>query len=90
MYGSANPVPTFKVYGDVAGSLNISLVNCAYAGVPRNAGAYPITCTGPATTSATDGITYNTAYLSYSPGSLTISTRQITVTAPPAPRFTTA
>jgi hypothetical protein len=80
MYGSAYPAPTIKVYGDVAGSLSTALVSCTYAGA-RNVGSYPITCTGPATTSATDGVTYNAAYLTYSPGSLTISTRPITVTA---------
>ena len=50
VYGSPNPAPTFKVYGDVAGSLNTALVSCAYSGDPRNVGSYPITCTGPATT----------------------------------------
>ena len=81
VYGSPNPAPSFKVYGDVAGSLNNALVNCAYSGVPRNVGPYPITCTGPATTTPTNGVTYNAAYITYSPGTLTISKRPVTVTA---------
>jgi len=82
VYGNANPTPTFKVYGDVAGSLASSAVACTYAGTPRNVGSgYVITCSGPATTSATDGVTYNTSYLTYTPGSLSITQRPITVTA---------
>ena len=85
VYGSANPSPTFQIYGDVSGSLSASLVSCAYTGTPRNAGNnYTITCTGPATTSTTDGVTYlpsNGVYLSYTGGTLTISQRPITVKA---------
>lgn len=81
VYGSANPVATFKIYGDVAGSLSTALVGCAYAGPARNAGSHAIVCTGPAATSATDGVTYDAAYLSFTPGTLTISKRPITVTA---------
>jgi sugar lactone lactonase YvrE len=81
VYGSANPGPlTFKIYGDVAGSL-ASSVTCAYPGTPRNAGTYFIVCSGPATTSAADGVTYNASYLNYTPGSFTITQRPITVTA---------
>jgi hypothetical protein len=79
VYGSANPSSTYQVYGEVAGTL--SGVSCGYAGVPRNAGSYPITCTGPATTSATNGVTYNAPYITYVPGTLVISRRPITVTA---------
>ncbi len=80
VYGSANPTPlTFKVYGDVAGSL--SGVTCAYPGTPRNAGTYTIICSGPATTSPTDGVTYNANYLTFTPGTMTINQRPITVTA---------
>jgi hypothetical protein len=81
VYGSPNPTPTFKIYGDVVGSLTASLVTCAYPGVPRDAGSYAITCTGPATTSSSDGITYNARYLTYTPGTLTITPRPITVAA---------
>jgi hypothetical protein len=81
VYGSPNPVATFKVYGDVAASLNNALVSCTYTGVPRNVGTYSITCTGPATTSSTDGVTYNAPYLTYTRGALTVTPRPITVTA---------
>jgi hypothetical protein len=82
VYGAAIPTPTFKVYGDVAGSLSTSAISCAYTpAIPRNAGPYTIACAGPATTSATDGVTYNAPYLSYTPGGLTITPRPITVTA---------
>jgi MBG domain-containing protein/YDG domain-containing protein/galactose oxidase-like protein len=82
VYGSPNPAPTFKIYGDVAGALT-SGVSCIYSPTaPRNAGNYPIVCSGPtAGTLATDGVTYNAPYLTYTPGSLTISPRPITVTA---------
>jgi hypothetical protein len=74
VYGSPNPTPTFKIYGDIAGSLNTLQVTCTLPGVPRNIGSYPITCTGPLTTSTTDGVTYNAGYLTYKPGTLTITT----------------
>ncbi|MGD1094295.1 MAG: MBG domain-containing protein [Bryobacteraceae bacterium] len=75
------PNPTYTVYGDVSSSLT-SGVTCVYAPAsPRNVGTYSIVCSGPATTSATDGVTYNAAYLSYTPGVLTITQRSITVTA---------
>ena len=77
VYGAPNPAPTFKVYGNVAASLNNSLVSCTYAGTPRNVGSYPITCAGPATTAATDGVTYNAAYLTFTRGALTITPRPI-------------
>jgi hypothetical protein len=82
VYGSANPVPTINVYGDVKSSLDLSQVHCAYSTAPPiNVGIYPIACSGPQTTSATDGVTYNAAYLTNTPGSLTISPRPIAVTA---------
>ncbi len=56
-------------------------MTCFYPNPAINAGNYPITCSGPATTSATDGVTYNAAYLTYTPGTLTITPRPITVTA---------
>ncbi|MGD1073047.1 MAG: YDG domain-containing protein [Bryobacteraceae bacterium] len=80
-YGSANPAATFNVYGNVSGSLAAGAATCSYPNPAINAGNYPITCSGPATTSATDGVTYNAAYLTYTPGSLTINPRPITVTA---------
>lgn len=82
VYGNTIPAPTFTTYGDVASSLSASAVTCVYAaGTPRNVGTYVITCSGPASTSATDGVTYNAAYLTYTPGTLTITQRPITVTA---------
>jgi hypothetical protein len=82
VYGNANPTPTFQVYGNVAGTLNTALVNCAYMPTtPRNAGQYSIACTGPVTTSPTDGVSYNLRYTTTNPGVLTIQTRPITVTA---------
>jgi hypothetical protein len=84
VYGSANPVATFNIYGNVSGSLSAGAVTCAYPSPAINAGNYPINCSGPATTSATDGVTYLTgtaAYLTHTQGSLTISPRPITVTA---------
>ena len=75
------PAPTYSVYGNVSGSLT-SGVSCIYSpSTPRNAGNYTITCSGPATSGGTDGVTYNLAYLTYTPGSLTITQRPITVTA---------
>jgi Bacterial lectin/YDG domain/MBG domain (YGX type) len=84
LYGSANPTPTFTVYGNVQGSLAAGSVTCAYApATPKNVvgSPYPIVCSGPATTSATDGVTYNAAYLGNSPGVLTINPYPVTITA---------
>jgi Legume lectin domain/YDG domain len=81
VYGDPIPSPTYTIYGDITGSL-ASGVHCAYAlAVPRNVGTYSILCSGPATASPTDGVTYNASYLSYAPGVLTITPRPITVTA---------
>jgi hypothetical protein len=83
-YGSTNPTPTSQIYGNVAGSLLPSAVSCTYPTPATNAGNYAITCSGPTTTSATDGVTYlaaNATYLTYTQGSLTINPRPITVTA---------
>jgi hypothetical protein len=74
VYGVTIPAPTYAVYGDVAGNLT-SGVTCVYSPpTPRNVGVYQILCSGPSPTptSATDGVTYNTAYLSYISGVLTI------------------
>lgn len=89
VYGAANPAPTFNIYGNVAGSLANTAVTCAYPASPANSSGYldasttgyPITCSGPLTASATDGISYNASYLTYTPGTLTVSQRPITVTA---------
>jgi hypothetical protein len=82
VYGSAVPTPGYVVYGEVAGSLPSGSVTCIYPGpTPRNVGSYSISCSGPPTTSPTDGVTYNAAYLNYAHGTLTISPRPITVTA---------
>ena len=82
VYGTTVPAPTFTIYGDVAGSLT-SGVSCVYSpSSPRNVGAYSIVCSGPPTTaSATDGVTYNAPYLTFTPGVLTITQRPISVTA---------
>lgn len=73
-YGAADPTPAFSIYGNVSGSLANSAVTCAYTpATPKSGGTYPITCSGPATSSATNGVTYNAAYLTYIPGSLTIT-----------------
>jgi hypothetical protein len=80
VYGATIPSPAYAVYGDISNSL--TGVSCVYSpSSPRNAGAYSVVCSGPATTSATDGVTYNSAYVSYTPGTLTITKRPITVTA---------
>ena len=85
VYGNANPTPTFHVYGDVSSSLPAANVTCVYApAIPRNAGNYPVVCSGPAIATplaTTDGVTYNAAYLTYTPGSLTISALPVTVAA---------
>ncbi len=85
VYGAELPALTFTVYGEVAGSL--SGASCAYTlpATPHNVGTYSITCTGPSTTSATDGVTYNAAYSDgltpHTPGSLTITKAPLTLTA---------
>ncbi len=83
VYGTPIPAPTYTVYGDVASNLT-SGVTCVYSPAnPRNVGVYQILCSGPSPTltSATDGVTYNAAYLSHISGVLTIVQRPITVTA---------
>ena len=87
VYGAAftNP-PTFMIYGDVAGALPNTQVSCVYGATgspvtPRNVGTYTIACSGPAMASVNNGVTYNAAYLTYTPGSFTITPRPITVTA---------
>jgi hypothetical protein len=83
-YGSANPTPTYTVFGNVQSSLPAGSVTCAYVpATPKNVvgSPYPIVCSGPATTSATDGVTYNAAYLGNSPGTLTIAPYPVTITA---------
>ncbi len=75
----------FHVFGDVSSSLTHSTVTCTPSA--RNAGTYPITCTGPTQTSATDAVVYITSGASYvdgagmhTGGSLIINQRPITVT----------
>src|SRR5262249_37413411 len=85
LYGTS-PLPnlTFKVYGDVAGSLVRSSVTCTVTPAPRNVGSYPITCSGPSTTSPADGVSYNVSFNNgavYSSGLLTINPLPITVAA---------
>jgi len=81
---------TFKVYGEVQGSL--SNVTCAVPSTATysttsgklNAGSYTLVCAGSPSTSDTDGVTYNAPYndgTPHTPGVLTISKRPITVTA---------
>jgi len=86
VYGTANPVPAYTVYGDVAGSLSNGSVSCGFGApgnlvTPRNVGTYQISCTGPATTSPNNGVTYNATYLGNTSGTLTITQRPLTVTA---------
>ena len=81
VYGAAIPAPAYTIYGDVSSSLS-SGVSCVYSpSSPRNVGTYSVVCSGPASTSATDGVTYNAAYLTNTPGVLTITQRPITVAA---------
>ncbi len=81
VYGTANPAPTYTVQGEVAGALTTG-VTCSYTpSVPRNAGVYQINCTGPASVSSTDGVDYQLPYLTFVPGTLTITQRPLTVTA---------
>lgn len=81
-YGSPIPAPAFAIYGDVKSSLQTNSVTCSYSpGTPKNAGVYPVICSGPATTSSTDAVTYNAAYLGNVPGSLTITPFPVTITA---------
>jgi hypothetical protein len=85
VYGTS-PLPnlSFKPYGDVASSLALTSVTCAVNPTPRNAGTYPITCSGPATTTATDGVSYNVSYNDgtvHTAGALTITPLSITVAA---------
>jgi hypothetical protein len=88
VYGAAVPAPAYTVYGDVAGSLPSGSVTCIYPGpAPRNAGSYAVSCSGPAATSPTNGVTYNAAYLTYTPGALTISPQHITVAAATSAKF---
>ncbi|HUP03866.1 MAG TPA: YDG domain-containing protein, partial [Bryobacteraceae bacterium] len=81
VYGTKIAPPPFTIYGDVAGSLSSASVTCAYPAGTRNAGTYAITCSGPAASSAADGVTYNTPYLSYTPGNLTITPAPLTIAA---------
>jgi hypothetical protein len=81
VYGAAIPAPAYTIYG--IGTLS-SGISCSYSpATPRNAGTYPVVCSGPATASnsAIDGVSYNVPYLNATPGSLTISQRPITFTA---------
>ena len=81
VYGATIPAPAYTIYGDVSGSLS-SGVSCVYSpSAPRNVGTYSLVCSGPASTSATDGVTYNAPYLTFTPGVLTITQRPITVPA---------
>ena len=83
VYGAPLTSLTFTVFGDRQGSL--SNVSCTPTDpAVRNVGTYPITCSGPATTSATDGVTYNSTYndgVIHTPGTVSITPRPITVTA---------
>ena len=97
IYGNSFPTPTFKIFGDVAGSLSATNVVCTYtiASTDRhNVGTYSvITCPqglngkNPLQTSPTDAITYLAPDASYNDGTnhtqgrLTITPRHITVTA---------
>lgn len=76
-YGSANPsiVPTATglVNGDTIASLGIAISCTTTATTSSPVGTYPITCTGPASTT-----NYNITYV---PGTLTVTPVTLTVTA---------
>jgi hypothetical protein len=78
-YGPPIPDASYNVYGDISSTL--TGVTCIYSSTPRNVGVYSISCSGPAATSPTDGVTYNIAYLNFTSGVLTITPLPITVTA---------
>jgi len=83
-YGTANPNITATIYG--SGSLTTSQVTCAYYSgatpvpTPQNAGTYNIVCS-PVTLPAPATVSFNVAYLTYTPGTLTITPMPITLTA---------
>lgn len=78
------PAPTYTGYSSTSPTTSIAGVSCVYvspSNAPRNAGTYTMSCAGPSILSGTEGITYNAAYLTYTPGTLTINQLPITVTA---------
>ena len=87
VYGTANPGVTTNVYGN--GSVTGD--TCFYtdaasptaAVIPHDVvnSPYPVYCTGPATVSTNVGVTYNVAYLTFTPSTLTITQYPITITA---------
>ena len=82
-YGSADPTPTYTLYGN--GATSLTGVTCVYTpAAPKNGGTYPITCSPGPTTVGTAGVSYNASYLTYTPGILTITPRSLTVTAQPS------
>lgn len=94
VYGTANPTITVNIYGNgslAAGSNPATQASCVYTtspasttGVtPRNVMStpYSIYCSGPTTTSTTDGVTYNANYLTYTPSTLTITPAPLTIAA---------
>ncbi len=88
-YDGTNQSVPFHVYGDFTVALDPLSVHCPSLSNPaRNAGTYPILCTGPNTSSLTDGVVYLSVGGTYidnaglhTGGSLIISQRPITVTA---------
>ena len=82
-YGTANPAITMNTY-PTAGALAGSNAACVYTTTPVNVmgSPYTITCTGPSVypANSTVGVTYNAPYLTYTPSTLTITTRPVTAT----------
>jgi hypothetical protein len=82
-YGTANPPITMNTY-PTATALAGSNAGCVYTTTPVNVvgSPYTITCTGPSVWPAggTVGVTYNTPYLTFTPSTLSITTRPVTAT----------
>lgn len=79
------PAPAYTGYSNTSPTTSVTGVSCVYLSpstAPRNAGTYTESCTGPSVIpSTTEGITYNTPYLTYTQGTLIINQLPITVTA---------
>ena len=84
MYGATAlpiPAPTYTVYGDVSRFTDDRRDLRLFSVRPAERRYVFDRLFGAGHYFATDGVTYNTAYLSYTPGVLTITPRPITVAA---------